>query len=64
MAEVAGHLDLLVDVLLVQRLPAWHRNAGKRLVKAPNVHVHDSLVASRRSNGFDCNRGQADFQWS
>jgi hypothetical protein len=27
------------------------------------VHVRDILVASRRSNGFDRNRGQTDFQW-
>lgn len=33
--EVTGHLDLLAGVLLVQRLPAWHRNVSKRLVKAP-----------------------------
>src|SRR6266567_5959867 len=39
---VAGYLDLLVDLLLVRRLPAWHRNAGKRLVKAPKVYVRDS----------------------
>jgi uncharacterized protein len=31
---VAGYLDLMVDLLLVRRLPAWHRNEGKRLVKA------------------------------
>jgi len=61
---VAGYFDLWVDVLLVQRLPAWHRNVGKRLVKASTVHVRDILVASRRSNGFDRNRGQTDFQWS
>ena len=42
---VAGYLDLLVDLLLVRRLPAWHRNAGKRLVKSPKVYVRDSGVA-------------------
>ncbi len=42
---VAGYLDLLVDLLLVRRLPAWHRNAGKRLVKAPKVYVRDSGIA-------------------
>lgn len=25
---VASYLDLLVDLLLVRRLPPWHRNAG------------------------------------
>jgi predicted AAA+ superfamily ATPase len=42
---VAGYLNLLVDLLLVRRLPAWHRNAGKRLVKSPKVYVRDSGIA-------------------
>jgi predicted AAA+ superfamily ATPase len=42
---VAGYLDLLVNLLLVRKLPAWHRNAGKRLVKSPKVYVHDSGIA-------------------
>ena len=42
---VAGYLDLLVDLLLVRRLPAWHGNDGKRLVKAPKVYVRDSGIA-------------------
>ena len=42
---VAGYLDLLVDLLLVRRLPAWHSNVGKRLVKSPKVYVRDSGVA-------------------
>ncbi len=42
---VAGYLDLLVDLLLVRRLPAWHRNLGKRLVKSPKVYVRDSGIA-------------------
>jgi len=42
---VAGYLDLLVDLLLVRRLPAWHRNAGKRLMKSPKVYVRDSGIA-------------------
>ncbi len=40
--SVARYLDLLVDLLLVRRLPAWHRNVGKRLVKSPKVSVRDS----------------------
>lgn len=42
---VASYLDLLVDLLLVRRLPAWHRNEGKRLVKSPKVYVRDSGIA-------------------
>ena len=38
----AGYIDLLVDLLLVRRLPAWHANVGKRLVKSPRVYVRDS----------------------
>lgn len=41
---VAGYLDLLVDLLLVRRIPAWHRNIGKRLVKSPKVYVRDSGI--------------------
>jgi predicted AAA+ superfamily ATPase len=42
---VARYLDLLVDLLLVRRLPAWHSNAGKRLVKSPKTYVRDSGIA-------------------
>lgn len=42
---VAAYLDLLVDLLLVRRLPAWHNNHGKRLVKAPKTWVRDSGLA-------------------
>jgi len=42
---VAGYLDLLVDLLLVRRLPAWHKNIGKRLVKSPKVYVRDTGIA-------------------
>ena len=39
---VATYLDLMVDLLLVRRLPPWHANIGKRLVKSPKVYVRDS----------------------
>jgi predicted AAA+ superfamily ATPase len=39
---VGSYLDLLVDMLLVRRLPPWHANLGKRLVKAHKVYVRDS----------------------
>ena len=38
----AAYLDLMTDLLLVRRLPPWHANLGKRLVKAPKVYVRDS----------------------
>ena len=39
---VVAYLDLLVDLLLVRRLPPWHGNVRKRLVKSPKVYVRDS----------------------
>jgi predicted AAA+ superfamily ATPase len=36
---------LLETVFLVHRLPAWSRNLGKRLVKAPKLHIVDSGLA-------------------
>ena len=38
----ARYVDLLVDLLLARRLPAWHANVGKRLVKSPRVYLRDS----------------------
>ena len=40
--SVARYLDVLVDLMLVRRLPPWHANAGKRLVKSPKIYVRDS----------------------
>ena len=37
-----SYIDLLCDLLLVRRLPPWHTNMGKRLVKSPKVYVRDS----------------------
>jgi len=39
---VAGYLDLMVDLLLVRRLPPFHANVKKRLVKSPKVYIRDS----------------------
>jgi predicted AAA+ superfamily ATPase len=39
---VARYLDLLVDLLLLRRLPPYHTNTRKRLVKSPKVYVRDS----------------------
>ena len=40
--SVTRYVDLLVDLLLVRRLPPYHANVGKRLVKSPKVYVRDS----------------------
>lgn len=39
------YLTLLETVFLVHRLPAWSRNLGKRLVKAPKIHLVDTGLA-------------------
>jgi len=39
---VAGYIDLLVDLLLLRRLPPYLANVGKRLVKSPRTYVRDS----------------------
>jgi uncharacterized protein len=39
---VTRYLDLLVDLLLVRRLPPFHANTGKRLVRSPKVFLRDS----------------------
>lgn len=41
---VARYIDILADLMLVRRLPAWHGNVGKRLVRAPKVYVRDSGI--------------------
>lgn len=39
---VHRYLDMLVDLMLLRRVPPWHSNTGKRLVKSPKVYVRDS----------------------
>lgn len=41
---VSRYIDLLCDLMLVRRLPPWHGNIGKRLVRAPKVYVRDSGI--------------------
>jgi hypothetical protein len=41
---VGRYLDLLVDALMLRRLPPYLANVGKRLVKAPKVYVRDSGI--------------------
>ena len=43
--SVARYLDLLVDLMLVNRLRPWHANAGKRLVRSPKVYIRDAGLA-------------------
>jgi hypothetical protein len=43
---VEHYVTVLERLFLVRRLPAWHRSAARRLVKAPKVHVVDSGLAA------------------
>ncbi len=59
-ATVEGHLRVLERLFLIRRLPAWHNNRSRRLIKTPKIHIRDSglgaalagfkapLVASQR----------------
>ncbi len=38
----ARYLDLLCGAFVLRRVPPWHANLGKRLVKSPKVYVRDS----------------------
>ena len=42
---VAKLISLLEQIFLIERLPAWHSNRNKRLVKRPKLHLLDSGVA-------------------
>ena len=39
---VGRYIDLLCDLMLVRRLPAWSGKVGKRLIRSPKVYVRDS----------------------
>ena len=39
---IGRYLSLLGRLFLIRTLPAWHRNAAKRLIKAPKIHIIDS----------------------
>ena len=42
--SVLRYIDLLVDLMLVRRLPPWSANTGKRLVKSPRIFIRDSGI--------------------
>jgi len=45
-ATIERYLVLLERLFLIRRLPAWHRNDSKRLVKTPKLHFTDSGLAT------------------
>ncbi len=56
--SVTRYIDLLCDLLLVRRLPPYHSNLGKRMIKSPKVYVRDSglvhaLLAISSFNGLN-----------
>ena len=53
------YLTLLETVFLVHRLPAWSPNLGKRLVKAPKLHLVDTGLACHLT-GADARRLNED----
>jgi predicted AAA+ superfamily ATPase len=48
-ATVEKYLSILEKLYLLRRIPAWHRNLQKRLVKSPKIHVCDSGLAAALS---------------
>ena len=45
-STVREYVAVLERLFLVRRLPAWHRNVGRRLVRAPKMHLVDSGLAA------------------
>lgn len=50
---IARYLDLMVDLMLVRRLPPFHSNTGKRLVRSPKIYVRDSGLVHALLNLVD-----------
>lgn len=46
---VERYITVLERLFLIRRLPPWHRNSAKRLIKTPKVHLIDSGLASSLS---------------
>ena len=41
---VLRYIDVLVDLMIVRRLPPYHVNVGKRLIKTPRLFLRDSGI--------------------
>lgn len=39
---IGDYIALLERVFLLERLPSWHSNRGKRLIKTPKLHMGDT----------------------
>ena len=42
---ISDYIALLERVYLLERLPSWHNNRGKRLIKTPKLHIGDTGLA-------------------
>ncbi|MCY4171709.1 MAG: ATP-binding protein [Bacteroidetes bacterium] len=42
---VRNYLTILERQFLIERLPAWHNNQFKRLIKTPKIHIGDTGIA-------------------
>ena len=60
-ASATRYLALLEALFLLDRLPAWSQNLGKRLVKAPKLHLVDTGLACHLL-GVDASRLTTDRQ--
>lgn len=47
---VGRYLSVLERLFLIRTLPAWHRNAARRLIKAPKIHIVDSGLGCALAN--------------
>lgn len=52
---IGRYLDLMTDLMLVQRLKPWTVNVGKRLIKSPKIYVRDSGIVHALLNIPDNN---------
>lgn len=43
---IERYISVLEKLFLIRRLPAWHSNRSKRLVKTPKIHICDSGLAA------------------
>jgi len=60
---IRNYIDLLAGTFMVNVLPPYHKNYGKRIVKAPKVYVTDTGLTSRLLGlkGFDQISGHPVF---
>ena len=49
-STVDHYIAVLERLFLVRRMPAWHRNPTRRLIRAPKVHLLDSGLAATLAN--------------